>query len=61
MKKLTGIFIPLLFVACTTKQESPKNISFTPKAIWNDTDGNPINAHGGGIMYHDGTYYWYGE
>ena len=20
-----------------------------------------MNAHGGGILYHDGTYYWYGE
>lgn len=31
------------------------------KAVWLDTDGNPINAHGGSIMYHNGTYYWYGE
>lgn len=29
--------------------------------VWKDTDGNRINAHGGGILYHDGTYYWYGE
>lgn len=28
---------------------------------WTDTDGNIINAHGGGIMYHEGVYYWYGE
>lgn len=35
--------------------------SFRPGQVWTDTDGNPINAHGGGIMYHDGTYYWYGE
>ena len=28
---------------------------------WKDTDGNPINAHGGGMLYHDGKYYWYGE
>jgi len=28
---------------------------------WFDTDGNMINAHGGGILYHDSTYYWYGE
>ncbi len=28
---------------------------------WLDTDGNMINAHGGGILYHDSTYYWYGE
>ncbi len=29
--------------------------------VWLDTSGNPINAHGGGIMYHNGKYYWYGE
>lgn len=28
---------------------------------WLDTDGNPINAHGAGMLYHDGTYYMYGE
>lgn len=26
-----------------------------------DTDGRPINAHGGGVLYHEGVYYWYGE
>lgn len=30
-------------------------------ALWPDTDGRHINAHGGCIVYHDGTYYWYGE
>lgn len=30
-------------------------------APWRDTDGNIINAHGGGVLYHEGTYYWYGE
>ena len=29
--------------------------------IWRDTDGNPIQAHGGGLLLHDGAYYWYGE
>lgn len=32
-----------------------------PGAIWPDTKGDPINAHGGGILYYNGTYYWYGE
>lgn len=32
-----------------------------PGEIWLDTSGNPVNAHGGGILYHDGKYYWYGE
>jgi hypothetical protein len=34
---------------------------FAPGEIWLDTDGHPINAHGGGILFHDGIYYWYGE
>lgn len=28
---------------------------------WLDTEGKAINAHGGGILCHDGVYYWYGE
>ena len=32
-----------------------------PGAEWLDTGGASINAHGGGILYHDGMYYWYGE
>ena len=29
--------------------------------VWCDTNGEVINAHGGGILYHDSLYYWYGE
>ena len=29
--------------------------------LWPDEDGNHINAHGGGIVKYDGTYYWFGE
>ncbi|NLG14473.1 MAG: family 43 glycosylhydrolase [Lentisphaerae bacterium] len=32
-----------------------------PKEPWLDTNGNPINAHGGGILLYQDTYYWYGE
>lgn|GEM_PF-881885 len=28
---------------------------------WYDTDGTPIQAHGGGFLQHDGWYYWVGE
>jgi beta-galactosidase len=35
--------------------------SFKPGQVWLDMDGEPIQAHGGGILYHEGTYYWYGE
>ncbi|MFA5326321.1 MAG: glycoside hydrolase family 43 protein [Prolixibacteraceae bacterium] len=33
----------------------------TPGEIWKDNNGTHINAHGGGILYYDGIYYWYGE
>ena len=35
--------------------------AFYPGKIWLDTNGNRIQAHGGSVMYIDGTYYWYGE
>lgn len=35
--------------------------AFYPGQLWKDTDGKPINAHGGGIFYEEGIYYWYGE
>jgi len=38
-----------------------RKTSFTPGEIWNDTDGIPIQAHGGGILYDNGIYYWFGE
>ena len=43
--------------AATTRE----NNSFRPGQRWLDTDGNPIQAHGGGILKGDNTWYWYGE
>lgn len=34
---------------------------FRPGQVWLDTNGNRIQAHGGSVIYVDGTYYWYGE
>lgn len=36
---------------------------YFPGRVWLDTDGNPIQAHGGGILYDKRStmYYWYGE
>jgi hypothetical protein len=34
---------------------------FVPGEVWRDTAGEPINAHGGGVLFHEGVYYWYGE
>lgn len=35
--------------------------SFRPGEIWLDDRGVPINAHGGGVLFHAGVYYWFGE
>lgn len=35
--------------------------SFRPGEIWPDDKGVHINAHGGGVLLHDGVYYWFGE
>jgi len=32
-----------------------------PGEVWPDNNGNHIQAHGGGIIKVDKTYYWYGE
>ncbi len=34
---------------------------FTPGQVWDDSDGRPIQAHGGGVLYDRGAYYWFGE
>ena len=49
-----------LALVATHAAESALN-QFAPGQIWRDTDGHPINAHGGGILFHQGIYYWYGE
>lgn len=59
MKK-TALYIVafLTLVAC----DNHKNEQLIyPGETRLDTDGNVINAHGGGILYDRGTYYWYGE
>lgn len=32
-----------------------------PGEVWPDNQGVHINAHGGGLLYDRGTYYWFGE
>lgn len=53
----TCICLSVFFFSCTQKQ----NNRFEPGEVWPDTNGTHINAHGGGILFLDGTYYWYGE
>lgn len=35
--------------------------SIRPGQVWLDTEGKRIQAHGGSVIYVDGSYYFYGE
>jgi beta-xylosidase len=55
--------LALLLLAGTSRAENapqPES-AFRPGERWLDTHGQFINAHGGGVLFHNGTYYWYGE
>lgn len=55
-----SLLVAVLFAACSDNY--PKIAGeIRPGEIWPDNNGNHINAHGGGLMYYDGTYYWFGE
>jgi hypothetical protein len=45
----------------TIREHSAALGCFTPGALWPDANGVHINAHGGGILLHEGIYYWFGE
>lgn len=60
MKILPRLLLGWFSLACLTL-EARSTAGFTPGTVWNDTDGRPINAHGGGVLFHEGVYYWYGE
>jgi hypothetical protein len=53
----------LLVAAPLDAQVSKENakLEIFPGDVWRDTNGQAINAHGGGILFHNGVYYWYGE
>lgn len=58
MKQIGSLFIFFLFsLLCGIAQ----NVSIRSGELWVDTNGERINAHGGGILYYNGEYYWYGE
>ncbi|MGO4913660.1 glycoside hydrolase family 43 protein [Leeuwenhoekiella sp. W20_SRS_FM14] len=59
--KLIGFFLFLIMFTQSCVSQNATNKHFEPGKIWKDTEGKHINAHGGGIYFEDGIYYWYGE
>ena len=66
MKRIILVASLLAWILCQpleAQSERTKNPSksFTPGTLWKDNNGVHINAHGGGVLYEKGTYYWFGE
>ena len=55
---ILSILTVLLIYSCQPVDELK---SFKPGEIWKDNTGVDINAHGGGIIYYNNIYYWFGE
>lgn len=56
------LFLCLFFQTALWGQvDSIGNKDIVSGEVWKDTGGNVINAHGGGILFNNGKYYWFGE
>ena len=58
MKKTINRFLGLCIYLLAAQSASAQ---FFPGELWKDNNGNHINAHGGGFLFHGDKYYWFGE
>lgn len=55
MRVIFGVLTALLLGSAASRAD------FVAMDPWLDSDGVHINAHGGGVLFHEGRYYWFGE
>jgi hypothetical protein len=53
--------LTLCFAVLCSCVYAQKQTTIRPGEVWPDEDSNHIQAHGGGIIKLNKTYYWYGE
>jgi beta-galactosidase len=73
MMKTSSIILAVLIIFSFSKEKlhsghvfensivNEDSNSFKPGDLWYDVDGEVINAHGGGILFANKTWYWFGE
>ena len=61
MKRTIVATIMLVAVVCAAQPSQEKASVHANGAIWYDTAGHVINAHGGGVLPYGGRFYLYGE
>ncbi len=59
-----AVFVAVVCQSLAAQESAPqerRTRQFVPGEVWLDPSGKPIQAHGGGVIVRDKTYYWYGE
>lgn len=59
LKRILGLAFFLCAMVAVVEAQALDEIR--PGQEWPDRKGEHINAHGGGLLFHEGKYYWYGE
>ena len=57
----TTTSIPIISSSSLIDYNNETNKYIYPGSIFLDIQNKPINAHGGGFLFYNNTYYWYGE
>ena len=61
MKVLAKLFFAAAALAAAACSSPYTDAPIRSMELWPDQDGVHINAHGGGILYYNDTFYWFGE
>ena len=59
LKRILGLAFFLCAMVAAVEAQALDEIR--PGQEWPDRKGEHIKAHGGGLLFHEGKYYWYGE
>lgn len=61
LKNKVFIFFIFLSIVLPLRAQTSADKPIMSGCIWPDDAGVHVNAHGGGVLYNKGRYYWYGE
>lgn len=61
MKQLFPVIISIFILLLGIEANAQIKTTFKPGQLWLDNNGEHINAHGGGFLFFNDTYYWFGE
>src|SRR5690348_7538916 len=58
---LPALLMSVLLLGWSAVPADAATVTVTPGAVWSDTAGHVIQAHGEGVTKVGNTYYWLGE